>query len=75
MEEIPAAVRLLPAETRGLLIPLLWDEVAPEDRAAPSPALIPEAKRRGSLLDTGRMETEDRESVRIRAQRTADLSE
>lgn len=75
IEEILAAVRALPSEARGRLIPLLWDEVAPEDWAAPSPAWISEAKRRSDLLDTGRMESDDWESVRNHARRAAGLSE
>ncbi len=75
LEEILAAVRTLPSEARGRLIPLLWDEVAPEDWAAPSPSWVSEAKRRSDLLDNGGMAIDDWESVRSRARRAAGLSE
>lgn len=75
IEEILAAARSLPSEDRGRLIPLLWDQVAPEDWAAPSSAWIAESNRRSDSLDAGEMETDDWANVRARARRKAGLSE
>lgn len=75
IDEILAAVRSLPSEDRGRLIPLIWDEVSPEDWAAPSSAWISESNRRSDLLDEGLLKTEDWDEVRRRARHAAGLSE
>jgi hypothetical protein len=75
IDEILAAARALPSEDRGRLIPLLWDQVAPEDWAAPLPAWIAESNRRSDSIDAGEMETDDWANVRARARRKAGLSE
>lgn len=74
-DEILAAVRSLPSEARGRLIPLIWDEVSPKDWAAPSSAWISESNRRSDLLDDGLLKTEDWDEVRRRARRAAGLCE
>ncbi len=75
IEEILAAARTLPFEARARLIPLLWDELAPEHWAPPSPGWVSEVKRRSDLLDKGELETETWQSARERARRAAGLSE
>ncbi len=75
IDEILAAVRSLPSEERGRLIPLIWDEISPANWAAPSSEWISESHRRSVLLDEGLMETEDWEAVRKRARQLAGLSE
>ena len=75
IDEILAAVRSLPSEARGRLIPLIWDQVAPEDWPAPSSEWIAEAKRRSDFIDDGSMVAEDWQIVRERARRAAGLSE
>ena len=75
IEEILAAVRTLPAEERSRLIPLLWDELADEDRAVLSPDWISEIQRRSEMVESGLMETEGWQSVRERARRAAGLAE
>lgn len=75
IEEILAAVRTLPAEERSRLIPLLWDELADEDRAVLSPDWISEIQRRSEMVESGLMESEEWQSVRERARRAAGLAE
>jgi putative addiction module component (TIGR02574 family) len=75
VEEILAAVRTLPADERSRLIPLLWDELADEDRVVLSPDWISEIQRRSEMVESGRMETDEWQSVRKRARRAAGLSE
>jgi putative addiction module component (TIGR02574 family) len=75
VEEILAAVRTLPADERSRLIPLLWDELADEDRVVLSPDWISEIQRRSEMVESGLMETDDWQSVRKRARRAAGLSE
>ena len=55
IEEILAAVRLLPGADRGRLIPLIWDEVSPDDWACPSAPWVTETQRRrlGRCAATG----------------------
>ena len=75
IEDILAAARALPSGERARLIPLLWDQFAPEDWAAPSLAWIAETKRRSDLIDAGEMQSDDWANVRARARRLAGLSE
>ena len=75
VEEIVAAVRTLPADERSRLIPLLWDELADEDRVVLSPDWISEIQRRSEMVESGLMETDEWQSVRKRARRAAGLSE
>ncbi|MFO0975674.1 MAG: addiction module protein [Planctomycetaceae bacterium] len=75
IEQILAAIRTLPTEDRGRLIPLIWDQVPPEDWPNPSSECIAEANRRSDLIDEGGMVAEDWNVVRERARRTAGLSE
>jgi hypothetical protein len=75
IDEILKAVRLLPSETRGRLIPLIWDQLDPKDWPAPSSEWIAESKRRSELLDNGSMVAEDWQVVRERARRAAGLAE
>jgi hypothetical protein len=75
IEEILAAVRLLPGTDRGRLIPLIWDEVSPDDWASPSAPWLTECQRRSSEIDQGTMVTADWDVVRQRARRAAGLHE
>lgn len=75
IDEILAAVRSLPSKARGRLIPLIWDQVAPEDWTAPSSEWIAESNRRSDLIDGGSMVAKDWQVVGERARRAADLSE
>ena len=75
IEEILAAVRALPAEERSRLIPLLWDELADEERVILSPDWISEIQRRSEMVESGLMKTEEWQSVRKLARRAAGLSE
>jgi hypothetical protein len=75
IDQIIAAVRELPSEDRGRLVPLLWDQIAPEDWAAPSSLLIAESNRRRDSIDAGELETDDLANVRARARRKDGLSE
>lgn len=75
IDEILAAVRSLPSDVRGRLIPLIWDEVSPENWPTPSSECVAEVKRRSDLLDSGSMVAEDWRVVRERARRKAGLSE
>ena len=75
IEEILAAVRSLPSEDRGRLIPLIWDQVPREDWPSPSSECIAEARRRSDLCDDGSMVAEDWQVVRERARRAAGLLE
>lgn len=75
IDQILAAIRELPSEVRGRLIPLLWDQIAPEDWAAPSSAWIAESNRRSDSIDAGEMETDDWANVRARVRRKIGLSE
>ncbi len=75
IEEILAVVRALPAEERSRLIPLLWDELADEERVILSPDWISEIQRRSEMVESGLMKTEEWQSVRKLARRAAGLSE
>ncbi|MEZ6101393.1 MAG: addiction module protein [Pirellulaceae bacterium] len=75
IEDILAAARALPSGDRSRLIPLLWDQVTPEDWAVPSSAWLAEANRRSDSIDAGNMETDDWTNVRARARRKAGLAE
>ena len=75
IDEILEAVRSLPSETRGRLIPLIWDQLDPKDWPAPSSEWIAEAKRRSELLDDQSMVAEDWQVVRERARQAAGLPE
>ncbi|MFM7836531.1 MAG: addiction module protein [Planctomycetaceae bacterium] len=75
IEEILAAVRLLPGADRGRLIPLIWDEVTPEDWACPSAPWVAETLRRSAEIDQGTMATADWDVVRQRARKAAGLPE
>ncbi len=75
INEILAAVRALPSGDRLRLLPLLWDQIAPEDWATPSSAWLAEANRRSDLIDAGDMKTDEWAIVRARARRKAGLSE
>jgi hypothetical protein len=75
IDEILEAVRSLPSETRGRLIPLIWDQLDPQDWPVPSSEWIAEAKRRSDLLADKSMVAEDWQVVRERARRAAGLSE
>ena len=73
IEEILAAVRLLPGADRGRLIPLIWDEVSPDDWASPSAPWVAEIFRRSAEIDQGKMPTADWDVVRQRARKAAGL--
>ena len=75
IEEILAVVRALPAEERSRLIPLLWDELADEERVILSPDWISEIQRRSEMVESGLMKTEEWQSVWKLARRAAGLSE
>jgi hypothetical protein len=75
IDDILAAARALPTEDRVRLIPLLWDQISPDEWSMPSSAWIAEANRRSDLIDLGDMETDDWANVRDRARRQAGLSE
>ena len=75
IDDILAAALALPSQDRARLIPLLWDQLAPEDWCAPSSAWIAEVNRRSDSIDAGIMRTDDWAAVRARARRQAGLSE
>jgi len=75
IEEILAAVRLLPGADRGRLIPLIWDEVSPDDWPCPSAPWVTETQRRSAEIDHGTMPTADWDVVRQRARKAARLHE
>lgn len=69
---IDAAASLPPSE-RAQLIPLLWDQLAPEEWAHPSSAWLDELNRRSNLIERGEMKVEDWSQVRERALKKAGL--
>ena len=73
IEEILAAVRQLPGADRGRLIPLIWDEVSPDDWASPSAPWVTEVLRRSAEIDQGKMPTAGWDVVRQRARKAAGL--
>lgn len=73
--DILAAARALSSGDRARLIPLLWDQVDPEEWVAPSAAWRAEANRRSDAIDAGEMASDDWATVRARAKRQAGLSE
>lgn len=75
VDEIIAAARTLPSGDRARLIPLLWDQVGPEDWPAPSSAWLVEANQRSNAIVAGDMPTDDWTNVRARARHRAGLSE
>jgi len=75
LDQILAAVRMLPVEEQGRLISLIWDELPPEGWVVPSDAWIQESNRRSDQLENGEISTEDWHAVRARARRAAGLSE
>ncbi|MBX3421787.1 MAG: addiction module protein [Pirellulaceae bacterium] len=75
IDEIMAAVRALPSGDRARLIPLLWEQVHPEDWVAPSTGWLAEANGRSDAIAAGEMPVNDWENVRARARRKAGLSE
>lgn len=75
LNEILAAARTLSSGDLARLIPLIWDQVAPEDWTPPSSAWLAEANRRSDSIDAGNMKADDWTDVRDRARRKAGLSE
>jgi putative addiction module component (TIGR02574 family) len=73
VDDILSAVRALPAAERAKLIPLLWDNLAPEDWALPSDEWIQEAGRRSNAIDNGEMTVKSWNEVRTEARRKAGL--
>lgn len=75
IEDILTAARSLPTGERARLIPLLWDQVDPEDWLSPSSEWLAEVNRRSDAIDAGAMATEDWAVVRARARRAAGLED
>jgi hypothetical protein len=73
INEILAATRSLNAQERAALIPLICDQVSPEDWAKPSDEWICEVQRRSAIIDAGQMPTADWIEAHERARREAGL--
>ena len=73
VDDILAAARALPLAERAKLIPLLWDNLVPEDWPLPSEGWIQEADRRSNAIDNGEMTVKSWSEVRTEARRKAGL--
>jgi putative addiction module component (TIGR02574 family) len=73
VDEILAAARALPSAEQAKLIPLLWDNLSPEDWALPADEWVQEANRRSNAIDNGEMPVKPWNEARTEARRKAGL--